>query len=330
VPVPNHPDLLYGTNVGDDTGVFRLREDLALVQTVDFFTPIVDDPFAFGQIAAANALSDIYTMGATPITALNLVSFPCKLGMDRLSAILQGGHSKVDEAGAVIVGGHSIDDQEPKYGLAITGVVDPRKMITNAGARPGQKLVLTKKIGTGIITNMRKMRGGRFERLKGQNPISQETERESIESMVTLNKKAAELMKEFGCSACTDITGFGLLGHAKNVADASKVGMELWADKVPRFQGVLEVAVKGTAGGGHRNAAFVRPSVDRGPEVSDEYFYLFCDAQTSGGLLMSVESDKADELLEALHSSGVPHARIIGQVVEGDAGRLMIKGVGPR
>jgi selenide,water dikinase len=325
VPVPQHPHLLYGTNVGDDTGVFRLQEDLALVQTVDFFTPIVDDPFLFGQIAAANALSDIYTMGARPITALNLVSFPCKLGMHSLSAILQGGHSKVEEAGAVIVGGHSVDDQEPKYGLAITGVVDPRKMITNVGARPGQKLILTKKIGTGIISNMRKLHRGARQRLRGQNPISPETEQESMDSMVALNRQAAEVMLEFECSACTDISGFGLLGHARNVAEASNVGFELWVDRVPYFQGVLEVAVKGTAGGGHRNLTFVRDSIERASGVSDEYVHLLCDAQTSGGLLMSVDSNKADELVAALRKSGVPHAAIIGQVVEEQPGRLLLR-----
>ncbi len=325
MPVPQHPDLLYGTNIGDDTGVFRLREDLAIVQTVDFFTPVVDDPFLFGQIAAANALSDVYTMGGRPITALNLVSFPCKFGMDRLSAILQGGQDKVKEAGAVIVGGHSVDDREPKYGLAITGVVDPRKMITNAGAQVGQKLILTKKIGTGIISNMRKLHRGMLQRLKGRNPIAPETERESVQSMIDLNTQAAKLMREFGCSACTDVTGFGLLGHAINVAEASKVSLEIWVDQVPHFQGVLEVAIKGTEGGGHRNATFFQNSIERGPHVTDQHFYLLSDAQTSGGLLMSVDAEKAEELVSALHSSGVLHAAIIGQVIEGEAGHLTLK-----
>lgn len=324
MPVSNHPDLLCGTNIADDTGVFRLRDDLALVQTVDFFTPVVDDPYLFGQIAAANALSDVYTTGGRPITALNLVSFPCKLGMACLSAILRGGQSKVNEAGAVIVGGHSVDDPEPKYGLAVTGVVDPRKMIVNTGAQVGQSLILTKKIGTGIVGNMRKMHSGTLQRLKGKNPIDPDTEEECIQSMVTLNDQAAKLMVEFGCSACTDVTGFGLLGHAKNVAEASKVGMEIWVDQVPRFRGVLEVAVEGTAGGGHRNRDYVQRSVERRPGVTDPELHLLCDAQTSGGLLMSVDAEKTDDLVSALHASGVKDAAAIGRVVEGEGGRLIL------
>ena len=300
------------------------------MQSVDFFTPVVDDPYLFGQIAAANALSDIYTMGGKPVTALNLVSFPCKIGMDRLSAILQGGQSKIEEAGAVIVGGHSVDDREPKYGLAVTGVVDPKEMITNTGARPGQKLILTKKIGTGIISNMRKLHRGIFGRLKGPNPVAAETEQESIESMITLNARAAKLMKEFGCPACTDVTGFGLLGHARNVAEASNVSMEIWVDQVPHFKGVLGVAVEGTAGGGHRNLTFVQNSVERGPHVTDQSLYLLCDAQTSGGLLMSVDEEKAEDLVSALHTSGVPHAAIIGRIIGGEAGRLILKHLKPK
>jgi selenide,water dikinase len=316
---------LYGTNVGDDTGVFRLREDLALVQTVDFFTPVVDDPFLFGQIAAANALSDIYTMGATPITALNLVAFPCKLGMHQLSAILRGGQSKVAEAGALIVGGHSVEDREPKYGLAVTGVVDPRRMITNAGARPGQKLILTKKIGTGIISNLRKMSAGFLEKLKGRKPFGPEVEDEALQSMVALNATAARLMREFGCSACTDITGFGLLGHARNVAEASGISLEIRAGRVPCFPGVLDVAVEGTAGGGHRNRDDVESAVLRDPGVTDQQFHLLCDAQTSGGLLISVDPERAEKLLQAMHEAGVAHAAIIGQVLEGNPGCIILR-----
>jgi selenide,water dikinase len=325
VPVSQHPDLLYGTNVGDDTGVFRLREDLALVQTVDFFTPVVDDPFLFGQIAAANALSDIYTMGARPITALNLVAFPCKLGMHQLSAILRGGQSKVAEAGAVIVGGHSVEDQEPKYGLAVTGVVDPRRMVTNSGARPGQKLILTKKIGTGIISNLRKMSGGLLEKVKGRKPFSPQVEEEAIQSMVTLNGVAARIMQEFGASACTDVTGFGLLGHARNVAEASGVSLEIQAGRVPSFPGVLDAAVEGTAGGGHRNRDHVESAVRRDPDVTEKQFHLLCDAQTSGGLLMSVDAERAEGLLHAMHQAGVIHAAVIGRVLEENPGRIFLR-----
>jgi selenide,water dikinase len=325
VPSPRHPDLLYGANIGDDAGVFRLRRDLAIVQSVDFFTPIVDDPFLFGQIAAANALSDVYAMGATPITALNLVSFPCKLGLDRLTEILRGGQSKIEEAGAVIVGGHSLDDQEPKYGLAVTGIVDPTKMITNAGAKTGQLLILTKKIGTGIISNLTKSRKGFLGKLNAPKGPSAEVQRECFETMVALNAAAARSMREFDCTACTDVTGFGLLGHAGNVAEASGVAMEIWVDRVPRFSGVLASAIAGTAGGGHRNLAFIQKVVSRDPAVTDEYLYLLCDAQTSGGPLMTVDSEKAEDLLAALHAAGVNDAAVIGRVLDGDPGRLSLK-----
>ncbi len=324
VPVSTHPDLLYGTNPGDDTGVFRIREDMALVQTVDFFTPMVDDPFTFGRIAAANALSDAYAMGAKPITALNLVSFPCSLGMERLSLILQGGYDKINEAGAVIVGGHSVDDKEPKYGLAVTALVDPRKMITNTGAKPGQSLVLTKKIGTGIISNMRKLGSGIMGGLKGFKALPQEVEEESIRSMITLNDKASALMLQFGVTACTDITGFGLLGHARNIAEASGVALEIRGADVPRFDGVLEIAVKGTAGGGHRNRDYIAPFVKRDRRVTDETFHLLCDAQTSGGLLMAVDEEKAADLVAALHGAGYDAAAVIGTVTNGPAGVLFL------
>ncbi|MEK6709012.1 MAG: selenide, water dikinase SelD, partial [Nitrospinota bacterium] len=247
-----HPDLLYGTHPGDDTGVFRLREDLAIVQTVDFFTPIVDDPFAFGQIAAANALSDCFTMGAQPVTGLNLVAFPCALGLDALGQILRGGAEKMREAGAVILGGHSVDDPEPKYGIAVTGTVDPRKMITNRGARPGDKLILTKKIGTGIVTNLTKAvsplrraaRGllGRGGRLK------EGVFEEAVASMITLNQRASRLMVEAGARASTDVTGFGLLGHLHNVMETSGARARVRFSRVPRFDDLLPRAIAGTAG----------------------------------------------------------------------------------
>lgn len=302
-----------------------MRGDLALVQTVDFFTPVVDDPFLFGQIAAANALSDIYTMGATPLTAMNLVAFPCRLGMERLASILKGGKSKIEEAGAVMVGGHSVDDREPKYGLAVTGVVHPDKMITNRGARPGQRLILTKPIGSGIISNLRKMARGRWHRLKGGYPITADVERACVQSMTTLNRRASEIMVAHGCTACTDVTGFGLLGHAHNVAAASGVSFELWVDQVPRFEGVLEAAIKGTAGGGHRNAEFVRRVVERDAEVSEFYFYLLCDAQTSGGLLMSIDVERTEACILALRQAGINQAAVVGRVLEGPAGRIVLK-----
>jgi selenide, water dikinase len=307
--------------------VYRLRDDLAIVQTVDFFTPMVDDPYVFGQIAAANALSDCYAMGATPVTALNLVSYPCSLGMERLSQILRGGYEKVDEAGAVIVGGHSVDDKEPKYGLAITGVIDPRKMITNTGAKPGQRLILSKKLGTGIISNMQKLSagGGLLSKIRGYRPLPESVYRESIQSMITLNDKASKLMVEFGVTACTDITGFGLLGHARNVADASGVALSINAGSVPSFDGVLEVAVEGTAGGGHRNRDYISGSVQRDSGVSDQAYHLMCDAQTSGGLFMAIDGDRAAEFVSALAGQGYPAASDIGEVLEGPVGTIFIK-----
>ena len=306
--------------------MYKLREDLALVQTVDFFTPMVDDPYVFGQIAAANALSDCYAMGATPVTALNLVSYPCSLGMERLSLILRGGYEKVDEAGAVIVGGHSVDDKEPKYGLAITGVIDPRKMITNTGAKPGQRLILSKKLGTGIISNMNKLSGGGLlSKMRGYRPLPESVYQESIQSMITLNDKASRLMVEFGVTACTDITGFGLLGHARNIADASGVALSINAGAVPSFEGVLEVAVEGTAGGGHRNRDFISGSAQRDAGVSDQAYHLMCDAQTSGGLFMAINSDRAAEFVSALAEQGYPAAADIGEVLDGPAGTIFIK-----
>ena len=204
---------------------------MAIVQTVDFFTPIVDDPFDFGQIAAANALSDCYTIGARPVTALSLVSFPCNLGMDILSLILSGGAEKVRESGSVILGGHSVDDQEPKYGIAVTGVIDPKDMILNSGAKPGDKLILTKKIGTGIITNLNKSTSPikKISRvLKSKNnKLKEGVFEESVDSMKTLNKLASEVMLKFPVNACTDVTGFGLLGHLHNILDASGLDAEI-------------------------------------------------------------------------------------------------------
>ena len=231
------PNLLYGTNAGDDTGVYRLREDLAIVQTVDFFTPIVDDPYAYGQIAAANALSDCFTMGAQPITGLNLVGFPCQIGLDVLGRILAGGADKMREAGGVIVGGHSVDDVEPKYGIAVTGTVDPRIMVTNQGAKPGDKLVLTKKIGTGVVTNVTKQVNPVVRAARGifgkNGSLRDGVFEEAVESMKTLNKEASECMMRVGVNACTDVTGFGLLGHLHNVMEASGARARVVFSDVP-------------------------------------------------------------------------------------------------
>ncbi len=299
----------------DDAGVYRLTEDIALVQTTDFFTPIVDDPFSFGQIAAANALSDVYAMGGRPLTAMNLVAFPIeKMNGSILREILRGGYSKIHEAGAIIVGGHSIDDTEIKYGLSVTGIVHPDRILTNARARPGDRLVLTKPLGTGIIGTA----------LKGEI-ASQEAVKKITESMTTLNHAAYEVMVEVGVNACTDITGFGLLGHVMEMAIASDVGIAIKSQSVPIFPEAVEYATMGLVPGGTaRNREFCSCRVEISGDISNEKMDILYDAQTSGGLLISVEGEKAQSLLEQLHAKGVQPAAIIGEVIEEPKGRIVL------
>ncbi len=323
------PNLLYGTNPGDDTGVYRLREDLAIVQTVDFFTPIVDDPYAYGQIAAANALSDCFTMGAQPITGLNLVGFPCHVGLDVLGSVLAGGADKMREAGGVIVGGHSVEDVEPKYGIAVTGTVDPREMVTNQGAKPGDKLVLTKKIGTGIVTNVTKQVHPLVRAARGvfgkNGKLREGVFEEAVDSMRTLNKAASECMTRVGVNACTDVTGFGLLGHLHNVMEASGVRARVFFSQTPRFEDLLPHAIAGTAGGGERNRLWTKPFVEPGGGVDEEMVAVLNDAQTSGGLVIAVAAEKAEALLGELHAAGVASAAVFGEVVEGTPGSVEIE-----
>ena len=310
-----HPNLLVGFDHLDDAGVYRLTEDIALVQTTDFFTPIVDDPFSFGQIAAANALSDVYAMGGRPLTAMNMVAFPIeKMNGSILREILRGGYSKIHEAGAIIVGGHSIDDTEIKYGLSVTGIVHPDKILTNARARPGDRLVLTKPLGTGIIGTA----------LKGEM-ASQEAVKKITESMTTLNHVACEVMVEVGVNACTDITGFGFLGHAMEMAIASDVGIAIKSQSVPIFPEAEEYATMGLVPGGTaRNREFCSCRVEISGDISNEKMDILYDAQTSGGLLISVEGEKAQSLLEQLHAKGVQPAAIIGEVIEEPKGRIVL------
>lgn len=322
---------MFGTNPGDDTGVYKLREDLAIVQTVDFFTPIVDDPFDFGAIAAANSTSDCFTMGAKVITGLNLVSYPCDLGLETLGHILRGGAEKMAEAGGSIIGGHSVDDTEPKYGIAITGVVDPRIMITNQGAKPGDSLVLTKRIGTGIITNAWKSRTGFGKMLNlfsggnSNKKISDDIYEEAVASMKMLNRKASELMVEVGVDACTDVTGFGLLGHAHNLAEASGVMVEISYNAVPKFDGIEPHAITGTRGGGERNRQWITNFVQLGNGISKTEFAILADAQTSGPLLIAVDSSKANLLVQKMKEANVPAPSIIGKVLEGgEPGHVLV------
>ena len=312
----SHPDLLVGIDHLDDAGVYRLTDNIALVQTIDFFTPIVDDPFSFGQIAAANALSDIYAMGGKPLTAMNVVAFPIKK-MERsiLTEILKGGYSKVQESGAIMVGGHSIDDDDIKYGLSVTGTVHPDRILTNAGAQPGDRLVLTKPLGTGIIATA--LKGGM---------ASGEAMTKITRSMTELNRVASEMMVEVGVNACTDITGFGLLGHALEMAMASDVAIAIQSRSVPIFREAEEYASMGMVpGGSGRNRDFASCKVEVLGDIPDIRVDILYDAQTSGGLLISVAGQRVKRLLEKLHRRGVTRATIIGEVLDGPKGRIVLQ-----
>jgi selenide,water dikinase len=304
-----------GLDTSDDAGVYQLNDEVALVQTVDFFTPIVDDPFTFGQIAVANALSDVYAMGGTPLTGMNLVAFPIKtLAPSILKNILLGGLSKMEEAGVALVGGHSIDDPEIKYGLAVTGTVHPKKILTNAKAKAGDKLVLTKRLGTGIISTALKA-----------GMASSEAIRKSVESMVALNRTASERMREFGAHACTDITGFSFIGHALEMAAASEVGMLIQSKSVPVFPEAMAYAKLGLIpGGASSNRDFFSCRVEVHPGVLALLVDLFYDPQTSGGLLISLPSGEADALVATLKKEENIDSWIVGEVVKEPLGKIQI------
>ncbi len=314
LPVTEHPDLLVGPATADDAGVVRVREDLALIQTVDFFTPIVDDPRTFGRIAAANALSDVYAMGGRPLTAMNIVCFPRRsLPLEVLHDLLLGGLDMIRRAGALLVGGHSIEDSELKYGLSVTGVVHPERVITNAGARPGDRLILTKPLGTGIVATA--LKAG----LAGPEAVA-----EAVTWMTTLNADAAEAMQEVGVDACTDITGFGLLGHALEMAHASRVAFELCASRIPLIGGARDLASMGMIpAGSFANRRFCESAVTVAEGVDPLLVDLFADAQTSGGLLIAVAAERAPFLHEALERRRVPHHEI-GRVSAQGAARIAV------
>jgi len=316
LPKPDHPDLIVGLNPADDAGVFRLGPDTALIQTVDFFTPIVDDPYAFGQISAANALSDVYAMGGRPLTCLNVVGFPTRhFGLDVLEKILLGGHKKVEEAGAVIVGGHTIMDDEMKYGLAVTGIAHPDRILTKAGARPGDVLVLTKPIGTGIVSTAIKRGIARAEDVE-----------EVIRIMAHLNRGASEAMLESGAHASTDITGFGLLGHAYEMAAASGVTFEIWADRVPVIPAAYRYYEKGCIPGGtQNNRLYLQKRIQIDPDVGEDLEILLNDAQTSGGLLISIPREKSELLIRKLEGKKCESAAVIGRVLSFHKVNLRVK-----
>ncbi len=297
---------MVGPGTEDDAAIYRLNDDLALVQTVDFFPPIVDDPFSFGEIAAANAMSDVYAMGAHPVLALNIVGFPVELPKEILGKILQGGASKAQEAGMLIVGGHTVDDKEPKYGMAVTGLIGPGEQVTNAGARPGDSLVLTKPIGTGIITTAGK-----------NQQVSSDVLGGAIATMSALNESAANAMKEVGVHACVDVTGFGLVGHLFGMLRASRAGARISLGAVPVLDGTTELLEMDIVPGGtRRNLSSADPQVTWSDAVDHKARLLLCDAQTSGGLLMAVAAKNRDALVESLERHGVETRATIGEVLE--------------
>jgi selenide, water dikinase len=300
------PELLVGHETSDDAGVYQLTDSIALIQTLDYFTPIVDDPYMFGAIAAANALSDVYAMGGVPKTVLNIVGYPVKkLGPDILSEILRGAADKVKESGAVTVGGHSIDDQEPKFGLSVTGIVHPEHVWKNVGAKPGNVLVITKPIGVGILTTGIK-----------RNAVTPEQEQIVTETMATLNKTAAECLKGLKPYAVTDVTGFGLLGHGSEMARGSNVSFEISLSKVPVLDGTYELAKDGVVPGGSKsNYKWLENDVEYDNITPDEQIVL-CDSITSGGLLVALDEAEAHQYIERLHECGHEIAEIVGTVTE--------------
>jgi selenide, water dikinase len=303
LPKFNHPDMLVGTETSDDAGVFRLRPDLAIVNTVDFFTPIVDDPYTFGQISATNSLSDVYAMGGEPKTCLNLVCFPKgKMDIEILGEILKGGADKVKESGAVIIGGHSIIDEEIKYGLAVTGIIHPDKIYRNVGVQEGDALILTKPLGTGIITTALK---------KGK--AAEESVDEAVRAMTTLNATASNVMRKYAVHACSDITGFGILGHGLGMASGSGVTLVIESARLPLLHDAIRLAEKGyITGGCKRNREFLQDKITFEKSIRQGLIEVALDPQTSGGLLIAVARRHASQLLEELKSAGIDAATEVG------------------
>ncbi len=311
---PDSPNLLVGAASGDDAAVYRLSDERALVVTADFITPVVDDARDWGRVAAANAVSDIYAMGGTPLLGLNLVCWNTEeLSNDLLSDVLLGGQDIAHECGFVVAGGHTVDDPEPKYGMAVVGDVHPDKMLTNAGLRAGQSLVLTKPLGIGIITTAQK-----------RDVVDAATMQAAITSMTTTNAAAAAAASAAGASGATDVTGFGLLGHAGRMAQESGVGLEIVVDDVPVIEGAAELAADGVVPGGTgRNLAWIEEWLDIGVGVDDLDVTILADAQTSGGLVFGVDPDAADDVVAGLVADGHT-AAVIGRAVDGN-GRIALR-----
>lgn len=309
IPQFSDPRLLVGTETADDAGVFKIRDDLALIQTVDIFTPLVDDPYLFGQIVAANCLSDVWAMGGEVLTVLNLLGYPPKkLSTDVAAEILKGCAEKIKEIGGVLCGGHTWIDPELRVGLSVTGVIHPDRIITNAGAEPGNALILTKSIGAGILS---------YAHIQGE--IDSVQMEPVVQSMTALNLSASQTMVEMGATACTDVTGFSLLGHAVEMAEASSISMEISASQVPIFDHVLTLAHKNRILPlGRENELSFKNQVEFHPDVSQDLIKVLFDPQTSGGLLITVPDIKKEPLMKKLQERGVTSAKIIGRIVERD------------
>jgi selenide,water dikinase len=315
ISVPYDGNVIVGMDMSDDAGVYRLTEDIALVQTIDYITPIVDDPYVYGQIAACNSLSDIYAMGGRPLTALNVVCFPIKkFSLDRLRDILQGGLSVIQQAGAQLLGGHSVEDDEMKYGLAVTGIVHPDRVLKNNGLKAGDALILTKPLGTGIVATAVKA-GLAEDEIVG--PF--------IQSMSTLNERAAHIMLNYSVHACTDITGFGLVGHLREMLGNDPLEAVVESRELPLLPGALDNASMGLIPGGmYRNRDYIGALCSVGEDVPRELADILFDPQTSGGLLIGLSGDDAPDLLSDLHAHGLSEARIIARIRDSASQKIIV------
>jgi len=312
---PTDENVIVGLERADDAGVYKISDDLALIQTVDFFTPIVDDPYWFGQIAAANALSDVYAMGGTPKTAMNLVAFPVKqMDLSVLRQIIQGGLDKLTEAEVVLIGGHSIEDKELKYGLSVTGIVHPSRVLTKKNLWPGDRLILTKPLGTGIVNTTIKA-----------GMASVDLTKKVTHLMAMLNRDAAEIMSRFDVHACTDVTGFGLIGHIAEMVCGSNMSVRIFSEQIPVIPEALKFAAMGLIpAGAYKNREFRESMIDFGETVGRSLGDVLFDPQTSGGLLISVGSDQAEALVKALLDAGISDTAEIGEVLEGPEERIWV------
>ena len=316
LPLISDPNLIVGMEHSEDAGVYKLRDDLAIIQTVDFFTPIVDDPYTFGQIAVTNALGDVYAMGGKPLTAMNIVCFPIKkMNISILREILSGGIDKMKEADVLLVGGHSVEDDELKYGLSVTGVVHPDKVLFNKGGRVGDKLILTKPLGTGIVSTA--LKGG----LADEALVAKSTK-----CMTTLNKVAAELMRELtDIHACTDITGFGFLGHACEMVEDSDVGIVIRSSSIPFFPEIREFVEMGVVPAGlHRNRQYRAKMIEVDPACPDWIVDILFDPQTAGGLIIAIPELQAEILVKKMHLQGIVEAAIVGEVISESKGKILV------